>query len=347
MADNSIRRGMGWATMADVAREAGVSLMTVSRVYKRPESVSPRTRDNVLQAGARLGFLPNSVAGNLASGKTNMIGIVVPSLRNSNNATSIQGMADYLRQASYHFMIANTGYSLEDETAVVKAFIQRRPDGIVLTGTRHGQETIDLLKAAGVPVVETWETKGPFLDMATGFRNYEAARDITAHLIGRGYRKIGYIDYPAIGLTRYIERLAGLKDELEAAGLPSNQIVSPLEAQDLYQDASSFRGGAVGLQMLQGKYEIDAVLCASDILAVGALFECQRQGIAVPGQMAVAGFGDFEIASEVHPGLTTIRTNGYQIGWNAAEMLVQRILQPDADIPLRDVGYELVTRGST
>lgn len=347
MTDGSIRRGTGWATMADVAREAGVSLMTVSRVYKQPSSVSQGTREKVLQTGSRLGFLPNSIAGNLASGKTNMIGIVVPSLRNSNNATSIQGMADFLRGASYQFMIANTGYSLEDETEVVKAFVQRRPDGMVLTGTRHGQDTIDLLKAANVPVVETWETEGPFIDMATGFKNYDAAREITRHLIERGYRSIGYIDYPAIGLNRYLERLRGLRDELKAAGLASRSVISPLEAGDLYQDASSFRGGAQGLRMLQATHDLDAVLCASDILAVGVLFECHRQGIVVPDQLAVAGFGDFEIAAEVPPGLTTIRTHGYQIGWNAAEMLVSRINRPDAEIPVRDVGYELVVRGSS
>ena len=348
MSDGSMRRGMGWSTMADVAREAGVSLMTVSRVYKRPDSVAQRTREKVLETGRRLGFSPNSIAGNLASGRTSMIGIVVPSLRNSNNATSIQGMADYLRQASYHFMIANTGYSMEDEAAVVKAVLQRRPDGRVLTGTRHGRETIDLLQAAHMPVVETWETRGPFIDMATGFDNYEAARKITRHLVDRGYRKIGYIDYPAIGLDRYLERLRGLKDELEAAGLEPTSIVSPLDAGDLYQDASSFRGGALGLRKLQeASSDIDAVLCASDILAVGVLFECQRQGVRIPDQLAVAGFGDFEIAAEVPPGLTTIRTHGYQIGWNAAEMLVTRINQPRAEIPLRDVGYELVIRGSS
>ncbi|MBP0439968.1 LacI family DNA-binding transcriptional regulator [Tianweitania sediminis] len=348
MTDGSMRRRKGWSTMADVAREAGVSLMTVSRVYKRPDSVSQRTREKVLETGNRLGFSPNSIAGNLASGRTSMIGIVVPSLRNSNNATSIQGMADYLRQASYHFMIANTGYSMEDETAVVKAFMQRRPDGMVLTGTRHGRETIDLLKAAHVPVVETWETRGPFIDMATGFKNYEAARRITRHLVDRGYRRIGYIDYPAIGLDRYIERLRGLKEELKAAGFEPVSIVSPLDPGDLYQDASSFRGGSLGLRKLQeASGDINAVLCASDILAVGVLFECQRQGLRVPDQLAVAGFGDFEIAAEVPPGLTTIRTHGYQIGWNAAEMLVTRINQPRAEIPLRDVGYELVVRGSS
>lgn len=347
MADIPARRSSGWATMADVAREAGVSLMTVSRVYKRPDAVSQATREKVLRTGARLGFTPNGVAGNLASGRTNMIGIVVPSLRNSNNATSIQGMADYLRQASYQFMIANTGYSMEDEAAVVRGFIQRRPDGMVLTGTRHSPDTVSLLKAAGLPVVETWETKGPFIDMATGFRNYEAARTITRHLVERGYRSIGYIDYPEIGLTRYVERLRGLKDELAESGLRTDLVVSPLDPADLYQDASSFRGGAIGLRKLQAMGEVNAVLCASDILAVGALFECHRQGVAVPTETAVAGFGDFEIAAEAPPGLTTIRTHGYRIGWNAAEMLVERINDPDAAIPLRDVGYELIVRGST
>lgn len=135
--------------------------MTVSRVYKSPVAVSASTRERVLSTGERLGFVPNMLAGNLASGRNAMIGVVVPSLRNSNNASSIQGMADCLRDASYQFMITNTGYSLDDETAAVEAFIRRRTDGLVLTGTRHSDETCALLRSSGIPVVELWETEGP------------------------------------------------------------------------------------------------------------------------------------------------------------------------------------------
>lgn len=346
MNHDPVKRLAGWATMSDVAQAAGVSLMTVSRVYKRPSAVSKVTRERVLSEGERLGFVPNLLAGNLASGRSAMIGIVVPSLRNSNNASSIQGMSDCLREASYQFMITNTGYSLDDERSAVEAFIRRRPDGLVLTGTRHSEETHALLRSSGLPVVEVWETEGPIIDMATGFDNYAAGGEIARYLVAKGYARIGYVDYPVQGLRRYEARRQGALDALRAAGLEADLVVAPSVTSDAMEELSSYRGGANGLERLLAQGEIRAVLCASDLLGVGVIFEAQRRGLKVPDDLAVAGFGDFEIAAEVPPGLTTVRTHGYKMGWAAAEMLLARIEgRPVAD-PIRNVGYTLVPRAS-
>lgn len=340
------KRPTVWATMADVAQAAGVSLMTVSRVYKNPTTVSSGTRERVLSAGERLGFVPNLLAGNLASGRSSMIGIVVPSLRNSNNASSIQGMADCLRDASYQFMITSTGYSLEDERSAVEAFIRRRPDGLVLTGTRHSDETRALLGSSGLPVVEVWETEGAIIDMATGFDNHAAGADIARYLVGQGYDSIAYIDYPVQGLRRYDARREGALDALREAGLGTDIVVGPSRPHDLPDEISSFRYGADALGRLLAKGGVRAVLCASDLLAVGVIFEAQRRGLNVPADLAVAGFGDFEIAAEVPPGLTTIRTHGYKMGQAAAEMLLARIEGRPVAEPVRNVGYTLVPRAS-
>lgn len=345
MSHDPAKRLSGWATMSDVAHAAGVSLMTVSRVYKNPSLVSVGTRERVLSEGERLGFVPNLLAGNLASGRSAMIGIVVPSLRNSNNANSIQGMADRLKQSSYQFMITNTGYSLESEAAAVAAFIRRRPDGLVLTGTRHDEETHALLRSSGLPVVEVWETEGPIIDMATGFRNHDAGGEIARYLIAKGYDRIGYVDYPVPGLRRYDARREGALQALRAAGLRADLVVSP-RSDDATEDTSSFHGGASGLAQLLEAGGVRAVLCASDLLAVGVMFEAQRRGMTIPGDLAVAGFGDFEIAAEIPPGLTTIRTQGYQMGWAAADMLISRIEGRPLDTMIRNVDYVLVQRGS-
>jgi LacI family gluconate utilization system Gnt-I transcriptional repressor len=339
------KRPSNWATMSDVALAAGVSLMTVSRAYKNPSAVSVGTRERVLSEGERLGFVPNMLAGNLASGRSAMIGIVVPSLRNSNNANSIQGMADRLRQSAYQFMITNTGYSLESEAAAIAAFIRRRPDGLVLTGTRHGEETHALLRSSGLPVVEVWETEGPIIDMATGFRNHDAGAEIARYLIAKGYDRVGYLDYPVPGLRRYDARREGALQALRDAGLRADLVVSPL-SDDATEDASSFRGGACGLAQLLAIGGARAILCASDLLAVGVIFEAQRRGMRVPEDLAVAGFGDFEIAAEIPPGLTTIRTQGYQMGWAAADMLIARIEGRPLETAIRNVDFELVQRGS-
>jgi LacI family gluconate utilization system Gnt-I transcriptional repressor len=347
MSDQPIsRRPKGWATMSDVAKNSGVSLMTVSRAYRDPTSLSPATLQKVLATAEKLGYVQNMVAGNLASGRTSMVAVVVPSLRNSHNATSIQGLADRLRASSYQFMLTNCGYSQEEEAAAVEAYVRRRPDGLILTGTRHAKETREFLRHTTIPVVETWETNGPFIDMAVGFSNYQAGRDITRHLVEADYRTIGYIDYPALGLKRFEERKLGFQDELKSAGLRDDIIMLPKATSDYH--TPEFAAGAAALTaLMETTPDLQAVLCATDVLAVGVLFECQRRNIKVPDSLAVAGFGDFEIAGSVHPSLTTVRTHGYQIGWNAADMLIARIEGRSIEATFRDVGYDIVCREST
>ncbi len=347
MSDQPVtRRPKGWATMSDVAKESGVSLMTVSRAYRDPSTLSPATLQKVLATAERLGYVQNLVAGNLASGRTSMVAVLMPSLRNSHNATCTQGLADRLRASSYQFMLTNCGYSLEEEAAAVEAYVRRRPDGLILTGTRHADETREFLKHTTIPVVEMWETNGPFIDMAVGFSSYQAGRDITRHLIDSGYGTVGYIDYPPVGLKRFEERKQGFRDELQSAGLRNDIIVLPKAASDYH--TPEFAAGASALNaLLQDTPDLRAVLCATDVLAVGVLFECQRRNIKVPDQLAVAGFGDFEIAAAVNPSLTTVRTHGYQVGWNAADLLIARIEGRPIESALCDVGYDIVYREST
>jgi LacI family transcriptional regulator, gluconate utilization system Gnt-I transcriptional repressor len=340
------RRQKSFATMSDVAKKSGVSLMTVSRAYRDPGSLSPATLQKVLATAEKLGYVQNLVAGNLASGRTSMVAVVVPSLRNSHNATSIQGLADRLRASAYQFMVTNCGYSLVEEAAAVEAYVRRRPDGIILTGTRHNEQTRELLRSTTMPVVETWETNGPFIDMAVGFSNYQAGRDITRHLIGTGCRTIGYVDYPAAGLKRFDERKLGFQDELTNAGLAADIVIQPKAVSD--DHTPEFAAGAEALDaLLRTTPALDAILCATDVLAVGVLFECQRRNIKVPDELSVAGFGDFEIAAAVHPGLTTVKTRGYQIGWNAADLLISRIEGKPTEQRVCDVGYDIVYRDST
>lgn len=327
--------------MTDVARQAGVSTMTVSRVYKQPDRVSAKTRQRVLAIAERLGYVPNLVAANLSSGRGNVIAAIVPSFSNSYFAATLQGMADELRRNGYEMMLADSGYRPEEEERVVAAFLGRRPEGIMLVGTRHTRATRSMLRGAGIPAVETWETKGPFIDMAIGYSHYDASRALTQLLIGQGHAAIGYIDHPQAAVQRHLERGTGIADALKAAGLRSDIVIR-------LPSVGGFSAGRQGLQQLLAQYpETTAVICATDIYAAGALFECQHRGIAVPAQLAVCGFGNFEIATELCPPLTSVDTHAYEIGRGASEMLLCRIAGQPVTPRIRDVGYAIVTRQST
>ncbi|WP_276330617.1 LacI family DNA-binding transcriptional regulator [Microvirga aerophila] len=154
--------------MSDVARRAGVSLMTVSNAFQQPGKVRPETRARVLAAATELGYIPNLIAGNLASGRSRVIAAIVPSLRNSNFARMIQGMTDQLEKHGYELLLA-TADTPEREVKAITTFLGLRVDGLVLTGTGHSRDVRSLLEAARLPVVETWNLDGPYIDMAVGF----------------------------------------------------------------------------------------------------------------------------------------------------------------------------------
>ncbi|MFC7399979.1 LacI family DNA-binding transcriptional regulator [Chelatococcus sp. GCM10030263] len=329
---------MPFIRMQDVAREAGVSLMTVSNAFQQPGKVRSDTREKVFAAAAKLGYVPNLIAGNLASGKSRVIAAIVPSLRNSNFARMIQGVDECLCARGYELVLA-VGDTPDRELDATRTFVGRRADGIILTGTEHSPEMRDLLKAARVPTVETWNLDGPLIDMAVGFSNYDASREITEFMIARGRKVIGFVGYESRD-RRFLERQRAFQETMRGAGLRDDLVIFAPEAL-------GFAGGRVAIEHLLDKEPaVEALICVTDIFAVGALFECMRRGWPVPERFAVAGFGDYEISSEVPPGLTTIRTHGYEIGRTAAEMLVEKAERGLAARPTENVGYQLIVRGS-
>jgi LacI family gluconate utilization system Gnt-I transcriptional repressor len=326
------------ATMADVAAATGVSLMTVSNCFKQPHKVHADTRTKVLEAAAAIGYVPNLIASSLASGNSRMIAAVVPSLRNSNFAKTLQGLSDYLHPRGYELLLAVAEHSQREET-VLRNLLGRRPAGIVLTGGEHSQESIALIRQAGIPVVETWIAADPSIDMAVGFSLFDAARDIAQMMVKKGLRHVGWAGHDATS-DRYVQRQRGFQQAMEDAGLRSDLVF-------LAPEKAGFAGGRLALDALVRKEpRLQGLCCVTDVLAAGALFECMRRGWNVPERFSVAGYGDFEIAAEVPPGLTTVKTNGGEIGRTAGEMLVQRIETGQMEPRVRQVPYEIVIRHS-
>lgn len=326
-------------TLIDVAKVAGVSPITVSRALGRPEVVTATTRKRVLEAVRTTGYVPNLAAGALASSRSRLVAVFLPTIANSIFADTVQTLTDRLAAAGYQTLLGLTGYSPEQEEALLEAVLGRRPDGIVLTGTEHTQASRERLARVGIPVVEAWDLSAKPLDMQIGFSHEAVGQAVADYLVGKGYRRISVVtlDDPR-GLRRY----RSLAQALAAKG------VELLGVQILPAPATLAVGREGCARLLQDRRAGDVVVCSSDTLAQGVLAEAASRGLRVPEDLAVIGFGDLSSAAHSHPPLTTIRIDGPRIGNAIAEALLARIAEPAlARQPLRlDVGFELVGRGS-
>jgi len=334
-------RRTGRAGIRDVARLAGVSPITVSRALASPHRVARQTRERVVAAVEATGYIPNRVAGSLSSNRTRMIAAVVPTLRNSIAADFIEGMSDRLRLEGYQLLLGSSGFSVEEEEALVVEFLSRRADGIYLTGTTHTKRTRNLLLRSAIPAVEIASLSDDPIDMAVGFSNADAAYAMTSHLAERGHRRIALFSPATKENERQVERLKGFRRAVAEFRLDED----PQLVAEMPMDLAS---GAAGLAaLLARRPDTEALFCTSDILAMGALFECQRRGIEVPGRLAIAGFEDLEIARYAQPALTTVHIPRYEIGTRAADLLLRRIEGRPVAERVIDLGFTLVHRSTT
>lgn len=337
-------------TMRDVARIANVSTMTVSRVLAQPDIVAEATRDRVHEAIAKLGYVPDMIASSLSSQKSGFIAAIVPTLNNINFAETAGGLSDTLRMAGFQLLIGYTNYQLDEEEALVRTMLARRPEGIVLTGSHHSNVTRQLLLAANIPVVEIWDLPKQPVGHAVGFSNLGVGIAMTSQLIERGYQKIAFLAPPKseTGFRdfRGDERLEGYRRALEQAGLPTDLVIRHGSGP------VSFNHGAESMAaLLEQRGDIDAVFAVSDLSAVGAVMECQRRGIKVPNDLAIAGFGNFEIGAQIIPTLTTVHIDCTGIGERTGQLLLDLLSQsPEkagGEHQIIDLGFELIERGST
>lgn len=327
--------------MVEVAARAGVSAVTVSRVLRTPEIVADDTRSRVEIAVRELGYSPNLVARSLAGSRSGMIAVVIPTISAPFYGDVLRELEAVLREARTDVLIGCTDFDMETEYRLVNAFVARQSDAIVLVGNPHVDATRTLLKSVRIPIVEIAGLPETPLDMAVGFSNRAAGRAVTQHLIERGAKKIAYLHAAIKATNRLAERRVGYEEALKKAG----KKVAPPIVQDCEH---THAGGAAGLAELLAKHpDLDAVFGANDTIAIGALFECQRRGLAVPGKIKVAGCDDVPEAEVTHPRLTTVRIDRGRMGAEAARLIVARFAGETIAQPIVDIGFELVKREST
>ncbi|WP_244506403.1 LacI family DNA-binding transcriptional regulator [Pararhizobium polonicum] len=326
-------------TMHSIASAAGVSPMTVSNTFRHPARVQEETRRRVMRIAAEMGYVPNHAAGNLASGHSRVIGAIIPSIKNSSFYKYVRGMQDTAAAQGYE-LILNLADTALHEQAAIQTFIGLRVAGIALVGDEHEPAAIDLLKKTAIPVVESWVQAGP-IDMAVGHSTTAATKAILDVLLARGYRQIGFIGYEGAASRRFTERLPMYRSVLAQSGLSSDLV-------HLADETDGFGAGPKALDRLcRINPRIDAVICPTDIVAAGVLFECGRRGWRVPDRLAVAGWGDYEIASEITPGLTTIQPNTYEMGQQSVAMIIDRAIGKPNQGQIVDTGFRLIERAST
>ncbi|XUY30258.1 LacI family DNA-binding transcriptional regulator (plasmid) [Agrobacterium sp. rho-8.1] len=324
-------------TLADIAKLAGVSPVTVSRAMNKPALVKPRTLEAIEKVIARTGYVPNLLAGGLASKRTRLIAAIVPSVASTIFAETIEGLNAELVSAGYQLLLGLSGYDNARELELTRAILARRPDGIILTGVTHLKETRAMLTGAGLPIVEIWDSTPSPLDTAVGFSHAGVGALVAEHLLIRGYDR-----YAQIGANdpRAVQRRDGFVNRLKGVAdveLPELEMNSP----------STFRDGRLAMAELLTRGEGTlGVFCSSDVVAHGALAEAHARGCRMPDELAIIGFGDFDFAPHTHPPLTTIRIDRRDIGTQAARSILRKIDGDPNVETMITIDFHIVARGT-
>jgi LacI family transcriptional regulator, gluconate utilization system Gnt-I transcriptional repressor len=321
----------------DVATLAGVSTATVSRFYNNPAVVAPTTAARIRSAIDATGYVPNMIAGGLASNRSRLVAVLVPEVAQSIFNDTIEAMSAELSLDGNIVMLGLTGADNGRMRQLIDAALARRADGIILTGIVTDAEARVRLRQRDVTVIETWGIPEEPIDIAVGFSHVAVGRDIARFLLGRGYSR------PLLTVANGVrarQRRDGFIDEWTGAGRkPPDVVEVPMptrfgHARLVWRDVS------------QRSPMPDVIVCGSDLLAQGVIIEAQAAGVRVPDQIAIVGFGNVAIAGDMRPSITTVDVDGARIGREAVAVLRRRAAGEVIAKTVIDVGFRLIARES-
>lgn len=352
----SRRKASGRPTIADVAARAGVGAITVSRALRSPQKVSPQLRKTIEAAIRELQYVPDLNARALASRRTDVVAVLVPSLTQNIFSDVIRGVYDGLEGSHLHIEIVNTRYSLEIEEEHIRRILRHHPAAVIISGTEQTAATRKMLEKAGCPVVQIMDLSDDPIQKIIGFSHLRAGYAMTRHLVEAGYRRIAY--FSGWMNARSHQRFDGYRRALEEADLFDPDLVGEMGNEDLphgdRRDSSNARlfstagmGRKLMLEMLDRQPDVDAVFCNNDVLSLGALFACNARGVSVPQQVGIAGFNDFDYMEAAHPPLTSLRIHRWQCGYEAMMAVRRQLDGGEVGEPVVDLGFEVMRRAST
>jgi LacI family gluconate utilization system Gnt-I transcriptional repressor len=333
-----IRPTAGTFNLQDIARRAGVSPITVSRVINKPEMVSEATRSRVLGVIQEMGFVLNRLASSFSRASSRIVGTVAPPIINSGIAEQVQGMSDVFSRSDYQLLVSPGDLSAKNEERQIMNILGWQPAGFILQAFTESDAMRETLKLRQLPVVEISELVGKEpIDCLVGISNYEAARRMTLFLAELGYERISFMGAHSHGNDRAMRRTLGYRAAMAELGRQQVVVVGPLHPS---YAASGLR------EILEIAPDTQVVFCASDTFAIATIQECRRRGLRVPEDLAVAGFGDLDLAPLIVPAITTVRVDRYRMGRIAAETLLRRIAGDVSLERIQDVGFSIVRRES-
>jgi len=329
--------------LRDVARYAGVSTASVSRAINSPDLVSVELRDRVTRAAQVLNWVPNGAAKALASLHSKTIGALIPTLGHLNFAVLIESLQHELAKAGYTLILGCVESSFELRVQQARKMVERGIDFLVIVGEAQPAQLLELVKLQKIPVVYTYTSGRNPANTCIGFDNYAAAARVTRHLLDLGHRKFGMIASSSVSNDRIQQRVAGVKDTLAEAGLG----IKPQHFAEIDSSRRIASGRAALRDVLRDAGDRPtAIVCSNDYIATGALIEAAALGVAVPGDLSVAGFDDVDLSAHLSPPLTTIRVPARAMGEEIARYVINALAKGSAPLP-HPLEAELVVREST
>jgi LacI family gluconate utilization system Gnt-I transcriptional repressor len=336
------RRRSGAVTLHDVAKLAGVAPITASRALNHPGQVSDEVRERVAEAVANTGYVPNLLAGGLASTRSRLIAAIVPTITGPVFTPTIAALTEALAAEGYQLMLGQSGYDGQREDALLDAIIGRRPDGLVLTGVMHSKQGRQRLLAAGFPVIETWDLTPTPIDLLVGFSHAEVGRAVADFLRARARQRLAVVTGSD---ERAVRRTHAFVAATRGHGLAEVQVVT-VPAPTTMLSGRKAMAQLLSTKPRGAKKGVDAVFCSSDLLALGVMTQARAQALDVPREIAVVGFGDLDFAAAALPSLTTVRIDGHAIGRQAARFIVERAQGREVNPRVVDIGFSIVERDS-
>jgi DNA-binding LacI/PurR family transcriptional regulator len=326
-------------TIHDIAREAGVSVATVSRTFSHPDRVREATREQILAVCAKHHFVADAMARSLARRRSGFLAVIIPSLYNSIYAASTQAIQSAAEAAGYTVLIGVSEFSKAREGQLIRQFVERRVEGLILTGADRERGAQELILRNQIPSVITWlvPERGPLPWVS--FDNFGAAAAVVDHQAAHGHRRIALV----CGRTDLNDRALARRSGFEAR---MTELRLPFGPADIRECEFDFTEGRKAMRSFLDRDEPpSAIFCANDIVAVGALYECQRLRKRVPEDVSIIGFDDLPLAQYVFPQLTSVRVPAAEMGAQAVALLLGVIAGDRARS--RTLQTEIVERGTT
>ncbi|NJS40476.1 MAG: LacI family DNA-binding transcriptional regulator [Rhodobacteraceae bacterium] len=307
-------------TLRDVSEASGVSEMTVSRVLRNRGDVSAPTREKVLEAARALGYVPNKIAGALASQRVNLVGVVIPSLSNMVFPEVMTGISSVLDGTGLQPVVGVTNYLPDREETVIYEMLSWRPSGMIVAGLEHTDAARAMLARAGIPIVEIMDIDGEPINHAVGISHRRAGRQMAEAIIAAGYRKIAFLGTQMPNDHRARKRLEGFEEALAKAGLT-------LVDREFYSGGSALlKGREMTAAILARNPDVDFLYYSNDMIGAGGLLHCLAEGLDVPGKIGLAGFNGVELLDGLPRKLATMDACRLEIGKHAAEVIAGKLI---------------------